>query len=128
MNHVNKVYFDRTTDSKDLKMAIASDDKVRDARELSVPQKHQLRIAKQTLNMPDAAVGIAGGPSKQEAREIIKRLTGKDATEDGAFTELEHKLEAKGESKHEASAVAYKVGAEKYGKKGMEEKSEAGRK
>lgn len=46
-------------------------------RELTVPEKHQLRIAKQTINMPDAMVGILGGMTKQEAVEVIKRLTGK---------------------------------------------------
>lgn len=51
-------------------------------RKLTVPERHQLTIARRTLNMPDAAVGIAGGPSKEEAREIIKRLTGKKPKED----------------------------------------------
>lgn len=51
-------------------------------RELTVPERHQLRIARQTLNMPDEAVGIAGGPSKEEARKIIEKLTGKKAEED----------------------------------------------
>jgi hypothetical protein len=46
-------------------------------RELSVPERHQLRIARATLKMHDAAVAIMGGPNKAEAREIIKRLTGK---------------------------------------------------
>lgn len=48
---------------------------------LSVFDKHQLRIARQTLSMHDAAVGVMGGPSKQEAREIIRRLTGKEPKE-----------------------------------------------
>ncbi len=51
-------------------------------RELSVPQKHQLRVAWQTLQMPDAIAAVMGGPTKAEAREIIKRLTGKTARED----------------------------------------------
>lgn len=51
-------------------------------RELSVPQQHQLKIAKQTLKYSDAGAAIMGGPSKAEAREIILRLTGKPATED----------------------------------------------
>jgi hypothetical protein len=46
-------------------------------RELSVFEKHQLKIARQTINMPDAMVGVMGGPSKEEAREIVRRLTGK---------------------------------------------------
>jgi hypothetical protein len=47
-------------------------------RELSVPEKHQLRIAKQTINMPDAMVGVMGGPDKKKSAEIIRRLTGKE--------------------------------------------------
>jgi len=46
-------------------------------RSLTVPEKHQLKIAYKTLKMSTAAVGVMGGPSKEEAREIIKRLTGK---------------------------------------------------
>jgi hypothetical protein len=46
-------------------------------RRLSVPEKHQLAIAKKTLKMPDAMVGVAGGPTKAEARAIIKKLTGR---------------------------------------------------
>ncbi len=48
---------------------------------LSVPERHQLKIARDTLRMADAMVGVAGGPSKAEAREIILRLTGKRAKE-----------------------------------------------
>lgn len=51
-------------------------------RALSVFDKHQLKIARDTLRMPDAMVGmmnlVSSGPSKEEAREIIRRLTGKD--------------------------------------------------
>lgn len=50
-------------------------------RRLSVPEQHQLRIAKQTLKMADAAVGVMGGPNKEEARAIIRRLTGKEPKE-----------------------------------------------
>lgn len=46
-------------------------------RELSVPEKHQLKIAKKTLRMNDVFSLVMGGPSKSEAREIIYRLTGK---------------------------------------------------
>jgi len=45
--------------------------------ELTVFEKHQLKIAKQTLTFHDAAVAIMGGPTKEEARKIIKRLTEK---------------------------------------------------
>jgi hypothetical protein len=49
--------------------------------ELSVFNKHQLKIAKSTLRMPDAMVGVMGGPTKAEARKIILKLTGKKAKE-----------------------------------------------
>ena len=46
-------------------------------RYLSVPEQHQLKIARKTLKMPDAIVGVMGSPSKAEARQIIKKLTGR---------------------------------------------------
>lgn len=46
-------------------------------RELSVPEKHQLRVAERTLRMPEAMRGVMGGPSRKEAEEIVERLTGK---------------------------------------------------
>lgn len=48
---------------------------------LTVPQKHQLKIARQTLKLSDAGALIMGGPTKEEARRIIKTLTGKEAKE-----------------------------------------------
>lgn len=48
--------------------------------------------------------------------------------DEGAFKKLENKLERKGESEHEAGAVAYLAGEKKYGKAGMAEKSAAARK
>ena len=56
------------------------------ARELSVPEKHQLAIAKKTLTYSDAGAKIMGGPTKEEAREIIRRLTGKPAKESSQKT------------------------------------------
>jgi hypothetical protein len=50
-------------------------------RELTVFERHQLKIARDSLRMPDAMLGVMGGPSKAEAREIIKRLTGKEPKE-----------------------------------------------
>ena len=47
---------------------------------LSVPERHQLRIARDTLEMSDAGARIMGGPTKEEAREIIFRLTGRKAS------------------------------------------------
>ena len=46
-------------------------------RQLTVPEKHQLKIARKTLTYSDVGASIMGGPSKHEAREIITRLTGK---------------------------------------------------
>jgi len=46
-------------------------------RELSIFEKHQLAIAKKTLKMNDVFSLVMGGPDKEEAREIVKRLTGK---------------------------------------------------
>lgn len=46
-------------------------------KKLSVPERHQLKIARDTMKMSDVGASIMGGPSKAEAREIIKRLTGK---------------------------------------------------
>lgn len=48
---------------------------------LSVPDKHQLKIARDSLNMPDAMLRVMGGPNKDEARAIIKRITGKEPKE-----------------------------------------------
>ena len=50
-------------------------------KELTVPDKHQLKIARDTLKMTDAGAKVMGGPTKEEARAIIKKLTGKDAKE-----------------------------------------------
>jgi hypothetical protein len=50
-------------------------------RTLSVPEKHQLRIAKSTLNLSDVGARIMGGMTKAEARIVIKRLTGREANE-----------------------------------------------
>ena len=43
---------------------------------LSLPERHQLRIAFDTLKMGDAGELIIGGPSKLEAQATIARLTG----------------------------------------------------
>jgi hypothetical protein len=42
--------------------------------ELTVPQKHQLQIAKKTLKMNDVGVMVMGGMSKQEARDFLKSI------------------------------------------------------
>lgn len=51
-------------------------------RQLSVPERHQLNVARKTLRMPDAIANYLGGMTKAEAGDIIKRLTGKTAKED----------------------------------------------
>lgn len=50
-------------------------------KELDVFEKHQLKIAKQTLKYSDVGAMIMGGMTKEEARKVIKRLTGKEAKE-----------------------------------------------
>jgi hypothetical protein len=50
-------------------------------RELSVFDKHQLKIARDSLKMPNAMLSVMGGPSKAEARKIIFKLTGKKVKE-----------------------------------------------
>jgi len=41
--------------------------------EMSVPDKHEFRIAVQTLKMPDAMLGVMGGPSKEQALQTLAR-------------------------------------------------------
>ncbi len=45
-------------------------------RRLSIAEKHQLRIAHDTLKMPDEMVGGKGGPDKKQAKQIIRQLLG----------------------------------------------------
>jgi hypothetical protein len=58
------------------------DKDVIEEKELTVPQKHQLKIAKKTLTMSDAGALISGGMTKEEAREVIRKLTGREPKED----------------------------------------------
>ena len=51
-------------------------------RYLSVPEQHQLKIARRTLEMSDVGARIMGGMTKAEARQVILKLTGKKAKED----------------------------------------------
>jgi hypothetical protein len=50
-------------------------------RSLQVWDKHQLKIARDTLKMSDAGARIMGGMTKEEARRVILRLTGRKARE-----------------------------------------------
>jgi len=51
------------------------------SRILTVPQRHQLAIARKTLTYSDVGAKIMGGPTKEEARAIILKLTGQPAKE-----------------------------------------------
>jgi hypothetical protein len=42
-------------------------------KDLPVPVQHQIRIAKQTLQMSDVGARIMGGMNKAEARNILKK-------------------------------------------------------
>ena len=46
-------------------------------KKLTIPEKHQLAIARKTLKLSDIGSKILGGPSKAEAKQIIKKLTEK---------------------------------------------------
>lgn len=50
-------------------------------RYLSVPEQHQLKIARKTLTYSDVGARIMGGMTKTEARQIIKKLTGRTPKE-----------------------------------------------
>ena len=45
-------------------------------KNLTIPEKHQLKIARDTLKMSKIGASIMGGMSHKEAREIIFKLTG----------------------------------------------------
>ena len=45
--------------------------------QLSIADRHQLSIAFKTLNMPDALIAVLSGPTKDEAKAIILKLTGR---------------------------------------------------
>lgn len=50
-------------------------------RRLNVFDRHQLKIARDTLRMSDAGAAIMGGMDKATARAVILNLTGKPAKE-----------------------------------------------
>lgn len=62
-------------------------------------KQHQLAIAKKTLNMPDAMVGVMGGPSKEEARKIVQ-ASDKSRREAKSFAKS-HKFTLRGLYKEE---------------------------
>jgi len=51
-------------------------------RYLTVPEQHQLKIARRTLQLSDVGARILGGMTKAEARQVIKKLTGRAPKED----------------------------------------------
>ena len=51
-------------------------------RYISVPEQHQLKIARKTLTYSDIGARIMGGMTKAEARQVILRLTGRKPKEE----------------------------------------------
>ena len=50
-------------------------------RKLSVAEKHQLKVARQVVKMPDAAIPFSGFKgTRKDAEQTIARLTGKRTT------------------------------------------------
>ncbi len=47
-------------------------------RKLTVPEHHELKIARRTMKLTDQMITVLGGPSKSEARATIRRITGKN--------------------------------------------------
>ena len=47
---------------------------INEMKTLSVPEKHQLAVAKKTLSYSDAGANIMGGMSKKEAIEFLKKI------------------------------------------------------
>jgi thermostable 8-oxoguanine DNA glycosylase len=47
---------------------------LQEKRKLSVPEKHQEKIAKDTLKMSDVGANIMGGMNKKEAVEFLKSI------------------------------------------------------
>lgn len=45
---------------------------------LTVPEKHQLRVARRTLRMTPAMAGVMGGPTRDEAARVVRELDGKE--------------------------------------------------
>lgn len=41
---------------------------------MTVPERHQYRIARDTLKMPQPMVGVMGGMSKSQAKQVIANL------------------------------------------------------
>lgn len=50
-------------------------------RELSVPEQHQLKIARATLKLSELGAKLMGGMDHATARTVIRRLTGREPKE-----------------------------------------------
>lgn len=79
-------------------------------KELSVMDKHQLAIARKTLTYSDAGALIMGGPTKAEAREIIKKLTGKVPRENPSRRKTKKKTTRKKNMRKQTYSI-WKVGS-----------------
>jgi len=97
----------------------------------SVPEKHQQKIARDTLKMPDAMVGVMGGMNKQQARDILKKA-GEKVDEKKAklgsgarFKKVKRAAAASGA--RDPAAVAAAAGRAKYGQKKMTALSQKGK-
>jgi DNA-directed RNA polymerase subunit RPC12/RpoP len=91
----------------------------KESRELSVPEKHQLKIAKKTLQMSDAGANIMGGMDKKEARAFLKKIGYSDdkiAGLEEALLEFgddpKYKSVARGMDKEEAEKYAKQNGGQ----------------
>ena len=51
-------------------------------RQLTIPERHQLKVARATLLLSDGMAVVMGGPTKHEARGIIQGLTGRRPCEE----------------------------------------------
>lgn len=76
-------------------------------KKLSVPEKHQLNIAKKTLKMSDAGANIMGGMTKKEAREFLSKIGYSD--KEIKKMEEDKDLSPSNKEINEASEVAFDV-------------------
>lgn len=66
-------------DERDEGASIGSRHHIMMSRPLTVFDQHALKIARRTLTVNKAMVGVIGGPNHAQARQTIYRLTGKHA-------------------------------------------------
>ena len=51
-------------------------------KQLTVPERHQLKVARATLLLSNGEAILMGGPNKHESRNIIQGLTGRRPCEE----------------------------------------------